>query len=115
MRTLVTSAVVGMVIAALSICPVAAGQDGHDRDHDHDRARAALERGEVLPLRTILDKVEREHPGKVVEVELEREHGRWIYEIRLLRSGGALVRLDVDARDGTVLGIRSRDDKGGKR
>ncbi|MBD5801030.1 Peptidase propeptide and YPEB domain protein [Azoarcus sp. Aa7] len=111
MRALVTSAVVGMVVAVLSIGPVAAGGD----DHDHDRARAALERGEVLPLRTILDKVEREHPGKVVEVELEREHGRWIYEIRLLRSGGALVRLDVDARDGSVLGVRSRDGKGGKR
>ncbi|NMG28482.1 PepSY domain-containing protein [Aromatoleum evansii] len=111
MRTLVTSGVVGMVVAALSILPAAAGGD----DHDHDRARAALERGEVLPLRTILDKVEREHPGKVVDVELEREHGRWIYEIRLLRGGGALVRLDVDARDGTVLGIRARGDKGGKR
>ena len=109
MRTLLTSCVVGMVVAVLSIGPAAAGGD------DHDRARAALERGEVLPLRTILDKVEREHPGKVVDVELEREQGRWIYEIRLLRSGGALVRLDVDARDGTVLGIRAKGDNGGKR
>lgn len=111
MRTLVTTVVVGLAVAVLSIGQVAAGGD----EHDHDRARAALERGEILPLRTILDKVEREHPGKVVEVELELEHGRWIYEIRLLRSGGALVRLDVDARDGTVLGVRARDDKGGRR
>ncbi|NMF91494.1 PepSY domain-containing protein [Aromatoleum petrolei] len=108
MRTLLTSCVVGVVVAVLSIGPAAAGGD------DHDRARAALERGEVLPLRTILDKVEREYPGKVVDVELEREQGRWIYEIRLLRSGGALVRLDVDARDGTVLGIRAKGDNGGK-
>lgn len=111
MRTLVTTVVVGLAVAVLSIGQAAAGGD----EHDHDRARAALERGEILPLRTILDKVEREHPGKVVEVELEREHGRWIYEIRLLRSGGALVRLDVDARDGAVLGVRARDDKGGRR
>lgn len=111
MRTLVTTVVVGLAVAVLSIGQAAAGGD----EHDHDRARAALERREILPLRAILDKVEREHPGKVVEVELEREHGRWIYEIRLLRSGGALVRLDVDARDGTVLGVRARDDKGGQR
>ena len=111
MRTLVASGVVGMVIAALSVCPAVAGGD----EHDHDRARAALERGEVLPLRAILDKVEREYPGKVVDVELERERERWIYEIRLLRDRGALVRLDVDARDGTVLGVRARGDNGGKR
>jgi uncharacterized membrane protein YkoI len=78
-------------------------------DADHDRARAALEKAEVLPLREILEKVEREYPGKVVEVELEREHDRWIYEIRLIRPGGALVRLEVDARDARVLGVQRRD------
>jgi hypothetical protein len=40
---------------------------------DHDRARQALEAGEVLPLRTILERVEREYPGQVVDVELERD------------------------------------------
>ncbi|MGD2020700.1 MAG: peptidase M4, partial [Thiohalocapsa sp.] len=44
-------------------------------DHDHDRARAALERGEVLPLAEILASVTAQVPGDVVEVELEREHG----------------------------------------
>ncbi|NMG43668.1 hypothetical protein GPA22_07975 [Aromatoleum toluvorans] len=108
MRRLFASGVVLMALASLSICPVAASDD------DHDRARAALERGEVLPLRTILDKVGRDYPGKVVEVELERERGRWIYEIRLLRDGGALVRLDVDARDGTVIGVKSRENRNGR-
>lgn len=91
------------LLVAVGFAPVLADEG------DHDRARAALERGEVLPLRTVLDKVEREYPGKVVEVELEHEHGKWIYEIRLLRDGGALVRVDVDARDGRVLGVRARE------
>lgn len=77
-------------------------------DHDHDRARQALEAGEVLPLRSILERVEREYPGQVVDVELEREHKeqreRWVYEVKVLRAGGALVKLKVDARDGTVIG-----------
>ncbi|AYH42963.1 PepSY domain-containing protein [Azoarcus sp. DN11] len=108
MRRLFASGAVVIALASLSICPAAAGDD------DHDRARAALERGEVLPLRTILDKVGRDYPGKVVEVELERERGRWIYEIRLLRGGGALVRLDVDARDGTVIGVKSSENRNGR-
>ena len=89
-----------------------AGGDG--RGGDHDRARQALEAGEVLPLRTILDRVEREYPGQVLEVELERDGGRWVYEITTLRSGGSLVKLKVDARDGTVLGVKARE-AGGKR
>jgi uncharacterized membrane protein YkoI len=85
-----------------------------DNARDHDRARQALEAGEVLPLRTILERVEREHPGQVVDVELEREHEdkggpeRWVYKIKLLRSGGALVKLKIDARTGTVIGKKER-------
>lgn len=86
--------------------------------NDHDRARKAVEAGEVLPLRTILDRVERTHPGQVIDVELEREHEdgreRWIYEIKLLRSDGALIKLKVDARDGNLLGSKRKErDSGG--
>lgn len=90
------------LLLVLSV-PAVAGDD------DHERARAALERGEVMSLRHILDRVEREHPGRIVEVELEREHGRWIYEIRVLRDDGALLKLELDARDGALLRQRSRD------
>ena len=79
-----------------------------DNERDHDRARQALEAGEVLPLRTILERVEREYPGQVIDVELEREHEsgqeRWVYRIKVLRSGGALIKLKVDARDGSIMG-----------
>lgn len=85
-----------------------AGMAENERERDHDRARQAVEAGEVLPLRTILERVERQYPGQVIDVELEREHEnsqeRWIYRIKLLRSGGALIKLKVDARDGSIIG-----------
>ncbi|MBK7613814.1 MAG: PepSY domain-containing protein [Vitreoscilla sp.] len=84
----------------------ARARDGRDV-HDHDRARQALQAGEVLPLKAILARVEKAHPGQVMEVELERSEGRWIYEIKLLRAGGALTKLKVDARDATVLEHRA--------
>jgi uncharacterized membrane protein YkoI len=43
-----------------------------------------------------------------MEVELERKHERWVYEIKLLRPGGSLVKLRVDASDGTILDRRGR-------
>lgn len=106
---------------ALSLClallagsgPAGAGEE------DHERARKALEAGEVLPLKAILERVERVYPGQVMDVELEREHEgsaeRWIYKVKVLRSGGALVRLKVDARDGIVLGSKSQGQPPGGR
>ena len=76
-------------------------------DTDHDRARRALEAGEILPLATVLQRVERDHAGQVFDVELDREKdadsARWVYKIKLLRPGGALVKLKIDGRDGSLI------------
>lgn len=106
----------------LALCAAAlAGASGPapaGGDHDHERARQALEAGEVLPLRVILERVERDTPGQVVDVELEseRENGRrrWVYEVKVLRGGGALVKLKVDARDGTVIDRKQRGGREGR-
>jgi uncharacterized membrane protein YkoI len=88
---------------------------GHARDgHDHDRARHALEAGEVMPLRVILDRVEREYPGRIMEVELERQEDRWVYEIKLLRPGGTLMKLKVDGHSGELLGAKERQRSEGR-
>ncbi len=77
-------------------------------DDDHMRARQALQAGEVLPLRVLLEKVGAMYPGEVIEVELERDDGLWIYEIKLLRSQGGMLKLKVDARNGELLGLKGK-------
>lgn len=101
--------------AALVLALLGAGASQAGDGHDHDRARQALEAGEILPLRAILERVGRDHPGQIMEVELERKEEGWRYEIKLLRSNGALVKLKIDARDGTVLGIKGKKDESGRR
>jgi uncharacterized membrane protein YkoI len=103
------SSAVALALAALGVAPSWAG-DGHD----HDRARQAVEAGEVLPLKTIMERVERDYPGKVMEVELERHGERWIYEIKLLRAGGALVKVKIDGRTGDVIDAAERRKTEGK-
>lgn len=95
-----------LVVAALSALTHA--QAGRADEHDHDRARRAVQAGEILPLQTLLQRVQAAHPGQVLELELERDDGRWTYEIRLLQPDGRLVRLVVDARTGDVLSRRIR-------
>jgi uncharacterized membrane protein YkoI len=94
LKVLTVSLVVLMAVAL----PIHAGNSG-----DHDRARQALEAGEILPLKTVLEKLARDAPGQVMEVELERRGERWVYEIKLLRQGGSLGKLRIDARDGRII------------
>ncbi len=79
---------------------------------DHDLARQALQSGEILPLDKILASVAAKHPGQVLEVELDRERydGKkiWIYEIKSVTRDGKLLKLEVDAKTGEVLQVRSK-------
>lgn len=90
------------LISVLLALPAAAG------DRDHDRARRAVQAGEVLPLRTILDNAARDFPGDVIETELEEEHGRPIYEIKLISPQGQVMKVIYDARDGSVLKVKGK-------
>ena len=77
-------------------------------DNDHNRARAAVQSGQILPLKAVLERLERDHPGQVLEIELDEEKGRWVYEVRLLQADGKLVKLELDAATADVLRSRSR-------
>ncbi len=90
-------ATLAVVLAMVLASPLALA------DSEQDRARTAVQAGKVLPLKTLLERLEQEHPGQVLEVELEQDDGRWIYEIKLLQPGGRLVRLELDAPSGAVL------------
>lgn len=99
-------------LAGLALLALLGAGTSHAGDaSDHERARQALEAGEVLPLRTILERVEREYPGQVMEVELDREKDEWIYEVKVLRKGGALIKLKINARDGTLVGRKEKRDR----
>ena len=80
---------------------------GHD-DDDHDRARRAVLAGEILPLGRVLDRVERDFGGEMIEAELDTHHGQPVYEIKLIDRDGTMRKLIYDARDGTLLKSKER-------
>ena len=99
------------VVLSLCLCGLV-GQPVSASDHDdHDRARQAVQAGQVLPLPTVLERLQREVPGQVLEVELEQERDRWIYEIKLLTPAGQLTKVKLDARTAEVLRVRSRESR----
>ncbi|CAM4347950.1 PepSY domain-containing protein [Comamonas aquatilis] len=90
--------------ATLAIWPTASDAG----DNDHEMARQALRQGQVLPLRTVLDRVEQQYQGQVIKVEFERDDGRFVYEIRLLQSDGKVVKLEIDAGDGSLISMKRK-------
>ena len=97
MRILAFLVLAGMVLAAPA--PLLAGRD-------HDNARRAVEEGKVLPLRRILDSVESQFGGSVLEVELDKDDGRWLYEVKLLTSDGRIIEVKLDAATAEVLNAK---------
>lgn len=96
-------------LAAGLLLVAAASGPAQAREGDHDRARRAVLAGQVMPLPQVLERVARTHPGQVLEVELEPEAEGWVYEMRVLQADGKLLRLQVDARSGELLRVKSRD------
>ena len=91
--------------AALSLgaaSPVLA--DSHKKE-DQEAARAALARGEILPLPKILTIAAAKVPGDVLEVELETEHGKFIYDLKILAKNGRVRDVEIDAKTGVVLKV----------
>lgn len=75
---------------------------------DHDRIRRAALAGEIVPLSRILEDMDRDFPGDLIEAELEDRHGRLVYEIKRLTRDGRLLKLYYDARDGSRLKVKEK-------
>jgi uncharacterized membrane protein YkoI len=106
---LMKAMVAGLVVCAAIVLGAAVSIAGDDDDarhaREHEEMRAALQRGEVLPLTRILAIAQEKVPGDVIEVELESKRGALVYEIKVLTQSGRVREVKIDARNGTVLKI----------
>ena len=101
-----------LILSCVALCLLGASPllRADDDDHGaHELARQALEQGRVLPLRAVLEKIERDYQGQALKVEFEQDDGRFLYNIRLLQSDGRMVKLKVNAVDGKVLEIKRKE------
>jgi uncharacterized membrane protein YkoI len=86
--------------AAIAFVPATLWAGQH---RDHEEARAAVERGEALPLVEILARVRSDLGGEVIGVSFERKRDRWVYEIKVIGPGGQLSEVYVDASSAEIL------------
>jgi uncharacterized membrane protein YkoI len=77
--------------------------------NDHESARRLSESGEILPLETILQRVQQHQTGRVLEVEFEEDRGQYIYEVEVLNSKGVVWEMKLDARTGELIERKQED------
>lgn len=77
---------------------------------DVELARDLVERGEILPLAQVLARLQEQHPGKVIEVELEYSNGILVYEVDLVTTDGRLIEVDMNAANGTIVDVDEEED-----
>lgn len=66
-------------------------------------ARAAVLRGEILPLGRILDILRAEFEGEIIEIQLELEDGVLTYEFDLISPEGRVYEVEIEAGSGRIV------------
>jgi uncharacterized membrane protein YkoI len=105
LKLILTVACVAVLTAVVLPSYAGGGDDKAKHAREHEEIRAAMQRGEVLPLGKILAIAQEKVPGDVIEVELENKHGALVYEIKVLTESGRVREVKIDARKGTVIKI----------
>lgn len=78
-------------------------------DIGHEAARRLVEQGKIKPLQEIVEMLQKQVPGRVLEAELEHEDEGFVYEFKILRPGGYIEEVEVLAATGRILKIEIDD------
>ena len=59
--------------------------------------------GAILPLETILRRMDSRFAGRLIDADLKRRGGRVIYELQIITDKGRVLEVDVDAATARVV------------
>ena len=89
------------ILTLLVICTLLMSGPAFAQNSDQARARSATQSGDALPYSQIRERVQRDHPGKVLDAELNRDR----YKVRVLDDQGSVTDVTVDARTGEPMDV----------
>ncbi|MGL4270133.1 MAG: PepSY domain-containing protein [Plesiomonas sp.] len=78
-------------------------------DDVQDTALAATQAGLIQPYSKLLQQVEQDFNGRIIEVELDEDDGIWEYELKLLGATNNVVKVKYNATTLKILKIKGHD------
>lgn len=119
-RRVITSALaaVSLILPGLAHAeghgrPAWAGRSGGPFDGDslgsnwrpqQDEARAGVRQGRMLPLESIVPRMARRAPGRMLDAGIENRGAQVVYRVRWQAADGRRIDYIVDAATGAILG-----------
>jgi len=73
-----------------------------------DRARDAIRRGEIRPLRDVIAMVKRRSNAEILDVDLHQNGGAWVYGLRVMTQNGRVRDVFVDGQSLEVLDFKNK-------
>lgn len=65
--------------------------------------RSLEKKGEIIKLSQLLEKINKNYLGRIINIELRRNNNRLIYDLQIIDSQGVIWKLSLDAKTGTLL------------
>lgn len=90
-----------LALAALAAEPARA--DGVSTE----QLRAAVKRGDALPLSELKRALGAAYPGEIIGVDVDRDDGRYRYEFKVLQASGRVIEVKMNAATGAVLDVEN--------
>jgi hypothetical protein len=82
------------------------GDDDTEGDDDWENATKAAERGDILPLQSVLSIALSNTPGKVIGVKLDHRGSSYVYHVKILSNTGRKVELSIDAQSKALARVK---------
>ena len=77
---------------------------GADWRPQQDEARQGVRQGRMLPLESIVPRIARRAPGRMLDTGIENRGGQRVYRVRWQAADGRRIDYIVDAATGAILG-----------
>jgi uncharacterized membrane protein YkoI len=77
---------------------------GADWRPQQDEARQGVRQGRMLPLESIVPRIARRAPGRMLDTGIENREGQPVYRVRWQAADGRRIDYIVDAATGAILG-----------
>lgn len=108
-KTALAMAVIGLISVGATTNVLA---NNHHKHHKHEQVRQAFASGQIMSLKDVLSKVEKDFPSEVIEIEFEKgKNDNFVYDIKMLQEDGTLMKLKVDASNADVLKTKTRGER----